>query len=43
MRDAKTRDESVPDKSLTFALNYFLRGKGPTKPGHGCQAAVLEP
>lgn len=43
IRDAKTRDETVIDKLLTFAHSYFLRGKGPTKPGHGCQAAVLEP
>lgn len=41
--DVKTRDETVMDKSLSFAPSYFLRGQSPTKPGHGCQAAVLEP
>lgn len=43
MRDIKTRDETVMDKSLTSAHRYFLKGRSPTKPVHGCQAAVLGP
>lgn len=42
IRDTKTRDETVKDKSLTFAHSYLIRGKHPPKPGHGCQAAVLK-
>lgn len=41
LRDAKTRDETVIDKSLTFAHSYFLKGKGPPKPGTGTKLQSL--